>query len=111
MEERVADAVRDPAVHLPFDDHRVARLIRKVYEADPLRCPKCDGPVRVIALIDDPHVPRTTGLRLPPRLRTRHGPDLLVAATRLIQSRASAQIHPHWRATISKACRKTGLFY
>lgn len=35
-----------------------ARLIRKVYEADPLQCPKCKGPMRVIALIDDPGVVR-----------------------------------------------------
>src|SRR5450759_3296679 len=35
-----------------------ARLIRKVYEADPLVCPKCKGPMRVIALIDDPAVVR-----------------------------------------------------
>ena len=35
-----------------------ARLIRKVYEADPLECPKCKGPMRVIALIDDPPVVR-----------------------------------------------------
>ena len=35
-----------------------ARLIRKVYEADPLECPKCKGPTRVIALIDHPGVIR-----------------------------------------------------
>ena len=35
-----------------------ARLIRKVYEADALECPKCEGPMRVIALIDDPGVVR-----------------------------------------------------
>lgn len=35
-----------------------ARLIRKVYEADPLECPKCKGPMRVIALIEDPQVIR-----------------------------------------------------
>lgn len=35
-----------------------ARLIRKVYEADPLECPKCQGRMRVIALIDDPAVVR-----------------------------------------------------
>ena len=35
-----------------------ARLIRKVYEADPLECPRCKGPMRVIALIDDPGVVR-----------------------------------------------------
>ena len=35
-----------------------ARLIRKVYEANPLVCPKCNGPMRVIALIADPTVVR-----------------------------------------------------
>ena len=35
-----------------------ARLIRKVYEADPLECPRCKGAMRVIALIDDPGVSR-----------------------------------------------------
>jgi len=35
-----------------------ARLIRKVYEADPLVCPKCQGPMRVIALIEDPALVR-----------------------------------------------------
>jgi len=30
-----------------------ARLIKKVYEADPLECPKCKGPMRVIVLIND----------------------------------------------------------
>ena len=35
-----------------------ARLMRKVYEADPLICPKCKGPMRMIALIDDPGVVR-----------------------------------------------------
>jgi hypothetical protein len=35
-----------------------ARLIRKVYEADPLECPKCKGPMRVIALIEEPEIIR-----------------------------------------------------
>jgi hypothetical protein len=35
-----------------------ARLIRKVYEVDPLECPKCKGPMRVIALIEDEGVIR-----------------------------------------------------
>ena len=30
-----------------------ARLIHKVYEVDPLECPRCRGPMRVIALIED----------------------------------------------------------
>ena len=30
-----------------------ARLIKKVYEADPLVCPRCSGPVKIISLIGD----------------------------------------------------------
>jgi hypothetical protein len=33
-----------------------AKLIRKVYEVDPLLCPKCGAQMRVIALIEDPLV-------------------------------------------------------
>ena len=35
-----------------------ARLIHKVYEVDPLQCPKCGAPMQVIALIDDAAVIR-----------------------------------------------------
>jgi hypothetical protein len=35
-----------------------ARLIHKVYEVDPLECPKCGTPMHVIALIDDATVIR-----------------------------------------------------
>jgi hypothetical protein len=35
-----------------------ARLIYKVYEVDPLTCPKCGAPMHVIALIDDATVIR-----------------------------------------------------
>jgi len=31
---------------------------KNFYEADPLECPKCKGPMRVIALIEDAHVVR-----------------------------------------------------
>ncbi|WP_155310524.1 hypothetical protein [Desulfosarcina ovata] len=30
-----------------------ARLIQKVYEVDPLICPKCQGKMRIIAFIED----------------------------------------------------------
>jgi hypothetical protein len=33
-------------------------LIHKVYEVDPLECPKCGAPMQVIALIDDAEVIR-----------------------------------------------------
>jgi len=49
---------------------RGARLIRKVYEADPLLCSKCKGPMRVIALIEDPAVVRAI-LTLPGLWRPR----------------------------------------
>ena len=43
-----------------------ARLIQKVYEADPLECPKCGSTMRLIAVIDDATVIRKilTHLRL-----------------------------------------------
>ena len=36
-----------------------AQVIRKVYQADPLECPKCKGPMRVIALMEAPEIRRT----------------------------------------------------
>ena len=30
-----------------------ARLIQKVYEVDPLICPKCEGKMRIIGFIED----------------------------------------------------------
>jgi len=33
-----------------------ARLIQKIYEADPLKCPKCQGRMRIIAFIEDNEV-------------------------------------------------------
>jgi hypothetical protein len=59
-----------------------ARLIRKVYEVDPLECPKCKGPMRVIALIEEPGVIRRIlehlGLWAP--LPTERSPPLAAAS-------------------------------
>ena len=33
---------------------RVMNLLAKVYEVDPLVCPKCGGEMKVIAIIEDP---------------------------------------------------------
>ena len=33
-----------------------ARLIQKIYEVDPLTCPKCSGKMKVISVIDDEDV-------------------------------------------------------
>ncbi|MBW6487419.1 MAG: transposase [Syntrophobacterales bacterium] len=35
-----------------------ARLIQKIYEVDPLVCPKCQGTMRIISFIEDPSVIR-----------------------------------------------------
>ncbi len=34
------------------------RLIQKIYEVDPLVCPKCQGAMRIISSIEDPSVIR-----------------------------------------------------
>ena len=36
--------------------HAWARLIQQVYEVDPLVCPRCAGPMRIIAFIEQPAV-------------------------------------------------------
>src|SRR5664279_3735469 len=35
-----------------------ARLIQKIYETDPLTCPKCNGIMRILAFIEEPVVIR-----------------------------------------------------
>jgi hypothetical protein len=44
-----------------------ARLIKKVYEIDPLICPKCAGEIRLVAFIEDAPVirkPKGTSLAI-----------------------------------------------
>jgi len=33
-----------------------ARLIQKIYETDPLCCPKCSGKMKILSFIEDPEV-------------------------------------------------------
>jgi hypothetical protein len=64
--ERARKAVPGAAVQAPEDGPEIAararsawaRLIHKVYEVDPLECPKCGAPMHVVALIDDATVIR-----------------------------------------------------
>lgn len=44
-------AIPPPAV-APALKQRGGQLIKQVYEADPLRCPRCGGAMRIIACID-----------------------------------------------------------
>ena len=52
LQQREASGIRD----LYLSRRAWARLIRKVWAADPLACPKCGGGLRIIAFIDNPAV-------------------------------------------------------
>jgi len=61
---------------------RWAHFIKQVYEADPLLCPQCGGPMRIIASIEQPGgidlpVPGTADREdpHPPRALARPGPQ------------------------------------
>ena len=50
-----------PSILEPDEDSRAyrkncARLIRKIYEVDPLTCPQCQGQMRIISFIEDQKV-------------------------------------------------------
>jgi hypothetical protein len=72
-----------------------ARLIQKIYEVDPLVCPKCQGVMRIISFIEDPSVIREIlmylGLwlvRSRPPPKSHDPPNIKYAA-------ADLQIQPH----------------
>ena len=52
------DTPNDPTADALKARSTWARLIYKVYEIDPLVCPRCNGPMKVIAVIDEPAVIR-----------------------------------------------------
>jgi len=61
QQEGIDDAI--PCILEPQGNERAfrkswARLIQKIYEADPLVCPKCQGFMRIISFIEDPSVIR-----------------------------------------------------
>lgn len=70
-----------------------AACIKRVYEIDPLECPKCQAKMRIVAFINDPvviaSITRALGLpdfTAPPKLqrRSREGPfDRLMAGEQL----------------------------
>jgi transposase len=44
----------DEEVNVDARTRAWARLLAKVYEVDPMMCPKCGGDMKVIAIIEDP---------------------------------------------------------
>lgn len=59
-----ACASQPPAAGAPADPdlralrRRWAELIRRIYEVDPLVCPRCGGTMRIIAFLTEPGVIR-----------------------------------------------------
>lgn len=61
-----------------------ARLVQKIYEVDPLICPKCQGKMKIIAIIDQYYlikkILKYLGLWLrnhdPPKKKTKHIPEV-----------------------------------
>ena len=45
-------------VPLPFQEarRRWAELLRRIFEVDPLRCPRCGGAMRILAFLTEPAV-------------------------------------------------------
>jgi transposase len=39
-------------------------MIRKVYEVDPMVCPKCGGPMKVIVFITEPYLTSPASRRM-----------------------------------------------
>jgi len=72
-----------------------ARLIQKIYEVDPLVCPHCKGPMRIISFIEDPSVIREIlthlGLWL---VRSRPPPKMRTAITLLESKVSDSYAHP-----------------
>jgi hypothetical protein len=55
LEEPVA--IADPVNwSLRAARYRWAQLLRRIYEVDPLACPRCAAPMRIVAVITDPAV-------------------------------------------------------
>jgi len=90
QKEGLDDAI--PCILDPQGDEKAfrkswARLIRKIYEVDPLVCPKCKGAMRIISSIEDTSVIRAilehlglwlTRARPPPKI---HAPPVCVHST------------------------------
>jgi len=54
----VVPGILDPVENNKALRKNWARLIQKIYEVDPLICPKCKGAMRIISFIEDPLVIR-----------------------------------------------------
>ena len=60
-----------------------AELLRRVYEIDPLVCPKCGGQMRVIGFITEPQVIRRILDHLKKKTQAKRGPPASTTAPAL----------------------------
>ena len=73
---------------------RWAELIKKVYEADPLLCPRCGGAMCIIALIDQPEVIEKILTHLGLWPHTAHAPPNAVVASCCSTLSGGLCVHP-----------------
>ena len=57
-----------------------AELIRRVYEVDPLLCPKCGADMQIVAFINDPSVMKKILDHIPHRARVGRAPPAVPSA-------------------------------
>jgi hypothetical protein len=73
-----------------------ARLIQKIYEIDPLVCPRCQGEMRIIAFIEFPHIIKRILEHLGLWLTHNHDPPAPAeTTTQLIYDDEYSQIPPY----------------
>jgi hypothetical protein len=58
-EDDVVPALMEPVLTSRAFRKNWARLIQKIYQVDPLLCPKCQGSMKIISFIEEPDVIRT----------------------------------------------------
>jgi hypothetical protein len=71
-----------------------ARLIQKIYQVDPLVCPKCKGTMRIISFIEDQKVIRDILIHLGLWLVRSRPPPKICAATLSESKTSDSYAHP-----------------
>jgi hypothetical protein len=75
VEGKERPSIEEPSAMAPSVAKRAwARLIKQVYEVDPLLCPRCAGTMRIIAFIEQPAVIAKSLAHLGPWPLAAHSP-------------------------------------
>ena len=100
--KRKKDASDDlvPCILEPVENNKAlrknwARLIQKIYEVDPLVCPKCKGSMRIISFIEDAQVIREILMHLGIWLVRSRPPPKSHDPPNIEYAAADLQIQPH----------------